>query len=136
LNQSVYSFHIKIPKKKEGVGLCIESYSMFSGEEEVLLNPPSPNEELKKAADEYERRGELLAEIIKNDEELGLYNEPFDNPLIKEDVEVINENKSLTAKLGELKKNGYKVSQLEEEEITTENTIEPTSPEKEDEKKK
>jgi hypothetical protein len=104
--------------------------------EEVLLNPPSPNEELKKAADEYERRGELLAEIIKNDEELGLYNEPFDNPLIKEDVEVINENKSLTAKLGELKKNGYKVSQLEEEEIATENTIEPTSPEKEDEKKK
>jgi hypothetical protein len=104
--------------------------------EEVLLNPPPPNEELKKAADEYERRGELLAEIIKNDEELGLYNEPFDNPLIKEDVEVINENKSLTAKLGELKKNGYKVSQLEEEEITTENTIEPTSPEKDDEKKK
>lgn len=30
---------IKIPKKKEGVGLCIESYSMFGGEEEVLLNP-------------------------------------------------------------------------------------------------
>jgi hypothetical protein len=122
--------------------------------EEVLLNPPPPNEELKKAAYEYERRGELLAEIIKNDEELGLYNEPFDNPLIKveeihqinedsgknssnkEESEVIVENKSLTAKLGELKKNGYKVSQLEEEEITTENTIEPTSPEKDDEKKK
>jgi hypothetical protein len=121
--------------------------------EEVLLNPPPPNEELKKAADEYKRRGELLAEIIKNDEELGLYNEPFDNPLIKvekihqinedsgknssnkEESEVIVENKSLTAKLGELKKNGYKVSQLEEE-ITTENIIEPTSPEKEDEKKK
>ena len=122
--------------------------------EEVLLNPPPPNEELKKAAYEYERRGELLAEIMKNDEELGLYNEPFDNPLIKveeihqinedsgknssnkEESEVIVENKSLTAKLGELKKNGYKVSQLEEEEITTENTIEPTSPEKDDEKKK
>ena len=122
--------------------------------EEVLLNPPPPNEELKKAAYEYERRGELLAEIIKNDEELGLYNEPFDNPLIKveeihqinedsgknssnkEESEVIVENKSLTAKLGELKKNGYKVSQLEEEEITTENTIEPTSPEMDDEKKK
>ena len=118
--------------------------------EEVLLNPPPPNEELKKAAYEYERRGELLAEIIKNDEELGLYNEPFDNPLIKveeihqinedsgknssnkEESEVIVENKSLTAKLGELKKNGYKVSQLEEEE----NTIEPTSPEMDDEKKK
>jgi len=122
--------------------------------EEVLLNPPPPNEELKKAAYEYERRGELLAEIMKNDEELGLYNEPFDNPLIKveeihqinedsgknssnkEESEVMVENKSLTAKLGELKKNGYKVSQLEEEEITTENTIEPTSPEKDDEKKK
>jgi hypothetical protein len=47
--------------------------------EEVLLNPPPPNEELKKAAEEYKRRGELLAEIIKNDEEMGLYDEPFDN---------------------------------------------------------
>ena len=52
--------------------------------EKHLMNPPPPNDELKKAADEYKRRGELLAEIIKNDEELGLYNEPFDNPLIKE----------------------------------------------------
>jgi len=52
--------------------------------EEALLNPKEPNEELKKAAEEYNRRGELLAEIMKNDEELGLYNEPFDNPLIKE----------------------------------------------------
>jgi hypothetical protein len=53
--------------------------------EETLLNPPKPNEELKKATDEYKRRGELLAEIMKNDEELGLYNEPFDNPMIKKD---------------------------------------------------
>lgn len=30
---------IKIPKGKEGIGLCIESYSMFQNEEEVLLNP-------------------------------------------------------------------------------------------------
>jgi hypothetical protein len=122
--------------------------------EEVLLNPPPPNEELIKSVEEYKRRGELLAEIIKNDEELGLYNEPFDNPLIKveeihqinedsgknssnkEESEVIVENKTLTAKLGELKKNGYKVSQLEEEDITPETTIETTSPEKEDEKKK
>jgi hypothetical protein len=113
--------------------------------EEVLLNPPSPNEKLKEAAkrysdevrekhthiddfdvnqkwdgiskevwdrmesiekqrdsihgpiteedlpptgayanSEYRQRGELLAEIMRNDEELGLYNEPFDNPLIKE----------------------------------------------------
>jgi ABC-type Co2+ transport system permease subunit len=53
--------------------------------EEVLMNPPPPNEELKKAAEEYKRRGELLAEIMKNDQELGLYEEPFDNPMIKKD---------------------------------------------------
>jgi hypothetical protein len=52
--------------------------------EDALLNPKEPNENLKRAAEEYKRRGELLAEIMKNDEELGLYNEPFDNPLIKE----------------------------------------------------
>lgn len=76
--------------------------------EEVLLNPPFPNEKLKEAAkkysdevkerykdvnvdfsDEYKRREELLSEIMKNDEELGLYNEPFDNPMIKE-LEVSN----------------------------------------------
>jgi hypothetical protein len=53
--------------------------------EETLLNPVPPNEELKKAAEEYKKRGELLKEIMKNDEELGLYDEPFDNPLIKDD---------------------------------------------------
>jgi hypothetical protein len=53
--------------------------------EEVLLNPPPPNEALVKAAEEHKRRGELLQEIIRNDEELGLYEEPFDNPLTKED---------------------------------------------------
>ena len=63
--------------------------------EEALLNPPPPNDELKKAAEEYKRRGELLAEIIKNDEELGLYNEPFDNPLIKE-PSVVPENEPET----------------------------------------
>ena len=61
--------------------------------EETLLNPPPPNDNLKSAAEyykmktdeEYKRRGELLTEIMKNDEEMGLYNEPFDNPMIKED---------------------------------------------------
>ncbi len=72
--------------------------------EEVLLNPPPPNEKLKEAAQRYsdevrekhthiddfeetsvkseltpEERGELLAEMMKNDQELGLYDEPFDN---------------------------------------------------------
>ena len=80
--------------------------------EEVLLNPPPPNEKLKEAAQRYsdevrekhthindfeetsvkseltpEERGEILAEMMKNDEELGLYNEPFDNPMIKEDLD-------------------------------------------------
>ena len=79
--------------------------------EEVLLNPLPPNEKLRKAAQRYsdevrekhthindfeetsvkseltpEERGEILAEMMKNDEELGLYNEPFDNPMIKEDI--------------------------------------------------
>ena len=54
--------------------------------EDVLLNPQGPNEELLKAAEKYKRRGELLSEIIKNDEELGLYDEPFENPLIKEEI--------------------------------------------------
>jgi hypothetical protein len=57
--------------------------------EDVLLNPQGPNEELIKAAEKYKKRGELLSEIIKNDEELGLYDEPFENPLIKE--EIVNE---------------------------------------------
>ena len=52
--------------------------------EEALLKQTEPNDKLKRAAEEYKRRGELLSEIMKNDEELGLYNEPFDNPMIKE----------------------------------------------------
>lgn len=60
--------------------------------EDVLLNPPLPNDELKKAADEYKRREELLAEIMKNDEELGLYDEPFDNPLMEPTIEEDNQN--------------------------------------------
>jgi hypothetical protein len=78
--------------------------------EEVLLNPPKPNEKLKEAAQRYsdevrekhthiddfeetsvkseltpEERGEILAEMMKNDQELGLYDEPYDNPMIKDD---------------------------------------------------
>ena len=71
--------------------------------EDVLLNPQGPNENLKSAAEyykmktdeEYKKRSELLSEIMKNDEELGLYNEPFDNPLIKEDnsrMDIIGQN--------------------------------------------
>jgi hypothetical protein len=52
--------------------------------EKHLANPKEPNEVLKKAADDYKKRSELLSEIMKNDEELGLYNEPFDNPMVKD----------------------------------------------------
>jgi cell division protein FtsB len=79
----------------------------FKKLEEVLLNPPLPNEKLKEASKRYsdevrekhtyindfdvehKRRGELLAEMMKNDQELGLYDEPFDNPMIKEPNEVV-----------------------------------------------
>jgi uncharacterized protein (DUF1778 family) len=87
--------------------------------EEVLFNPPPPNEALIKAAEKYkeqklkeilkreeetnlsqestinenivetpdkETQRELIIQIIRTDEELGLYNEPFDNPLIKEEL--------------------------------------------------
>jgi len=32
-------FKIKIPKDIEGIGLCIENYSLFSEEQEIVLNP-------------------------------------------------------------------------------------------------
>jgi hypothetical protein len=79
--------------------------------EKHLLNPEGPNEKLKEAAQRYsdevrekhthiedfketpvkpqltqEERGEILAEMMKNDQELGLYDEPFDNPLVKEET--------------------------------------------------
>jgi hypothetical protein len=84
--------------------------------EKHLLNPEGPNEKLKQAAQRYsdevrekhthvndfdetsvkpqltrEERGEILAEMMKNDQELGLYDEPFDNPLIKEEKEDISD---------------------------------------------
>jgi hypothetical protein len=52
--------------------------------ENALLNPQPPNEELTKAAEEYKKRGELLADMMQKDQELGLYDEPFDNPMVKE----------------------------------------------------
>jgi hypothetical protein len=66
---------------------------------EVLLNPPPPSEKLKEAAQKYsdevkekhthiddfvvdqKERGELLVEIMKSDEELGIYDETFNNPV-------------------------------------------------------
>jgi hypothetical protein len=80
--------------------------------EKHLLNPEGPNEKLKEAAQRYsdevrekhthiddfeetsikseltqEERGEILAEMMKNDQELGLY----DEPLVKEEKEDISD---------------------------------------------
>jgi hypothetical protein len=102
--------------------------------EEVLLNPPFPNEKLKEAAeryseevkerykdvnvdfsDEYKRRGELLSEIMQQDQELGLYEEPFDNPLVKE--EIVNET-PVTREETQIvfKERNFKPSVVEEKE--------------------
>jgi hypothetical protein len=64
--------------------------------ESVLLNPTPPNDNLKEAAKTYneqvipqptqEERREILKEIIKNDEELDLYDEPYENPIVKEET--------------------------------------------------
>lgn len=68
-----------------------------------LENPPEPNDALKDAAKKYkekieneqpkvnetpskQRIDEVLSEMMRLDEELGLYDEPFDNPLIKTEV--------------------------------------------------
>jgi len=72
-------------------------------------NPPQPNDALKAAAQKYkentvtsfqeqpkvnetpskEKIDEILSEMMRLDQELGLYDEPFDNPLVKEEVETI-----------------------------------------------
>ena len=53
--------------------------------EETLLNPPPPNEKLVEAAEKYkETQKEALIEMMKYDQELGLYDEPYENPLVKE----------------------------------------------------
>jgi hypothetical protein len=81
--------------------------------EEALLKQTEPNEKLKSAAEEYKRRGELLAEIMKNDQELGLYDEPFDNELIKEAEEAFKKEMESVAPFGER----YDLDNMTEEEL-------------------
>jgi hypothetical protein len=53
--------------------------------EETLLNPPPPNEKLMEVAKKYkEIQKEALIEMMEYDQKLGLYNEPFQNTLVKE----------------------------------------------------
>lgn len=79
--------------------------------ENHLLNPNPPNEALKKAAERYsdevrakhthindfeltdekEKQKDALIEMMENDQKMGLYDEPFDNPLIKEEKEEVSD---------------------------------------------
>lgn len=53
--------------------------------EDALLNPQGPNDKLREASENYKKtQRDDLIEMMRNDEELGLYDEPFDNPLVKE----------------------------------------------------
>lgn len=74
--------------------------------EKHLLNPEGPNEKLKAAAQRYSdkvkenhthienfepseeklKQREALIEMMENDQKLGLYDEPLDNPMIKTEV--------------------------------------------------
>jgi hypothetical protein len=118
--------------------------------EEVLMNPPPPNEQLKEAAKRYseevrekhthiddfvvdeqvekkeafgemlvkpqptqEERHELLVEMMKNDQELGLYDEPFDNPMIKEPV--VSDNPTVEQEKTQLQKLEEYVNPIQEE---------------------
>jgi hypothetical protein len=134
--------------------------------EETLLNPPKPNENLIKSAEEYKRH-EILTEMMKNDEELGLYDDTSDwdetlmdgledepsffteeetEKILQEEPITVSNKKSVT--IEQHKKNGYKVNQIPEDEermnIIGQNGNEglhydnegDTSLEKNDEKKK
>jgi hypothetical protein len=79
--------------------------------EKYLLNPNPPNEALKKAAEKYSekvrenhthindfeiseeklKQKEALIEMMENDQKLGLYDEPFDNPMVKEEDDNVSD---------------------------------------------
>lgn len=61
--------------------------------ESALLNPQGPNDKLRQAAEDYKKtQRDALIEMMKNDEELGLYDEPYENPLVKEEPLVEPQN--------------------------------------------
>jgi hypothetical protein len=78
--------------KKEKQDILDNTIDLFNDQNEKVMtdfvdNVVRNNSELEngKWVDEEKlKQRELLSEIIKNDEELGLYDEPFDNPLVKE----------------------------------------------------
>jgi hypothetical protein len=105
-------------------------------------NPPEPNDALKAAAKKYkenvqeqpkvnetpskEKIDEILSEMMRLDEELGLYNEPFDNPLVKDEVETIVPALS-DEEVMEMNQDEYERKLDTDDEIVS--TIEPTEEE-------
>jgi hypothetical protein len=80
--------------QKEKQDILDNTIDLFNTENENVItdfvdNVIRNNSELENGKwidEEKLKQRELLAEIIKNDEELGLYNEPFENPMIDEDI--------------------------------------------------
>jgi hypothetical protein len=78
--------------KKEKQDILDNTIDLFNNQNEKVMtdfvdNVIRNNSELENGKwidEEKLKQRELLSEIIKNDEELGLYDEPFDNPMIKE----------------------------------------------------
>jgi len=105
-------------------------------------NPPEPNDALKAAAKKYkenlqeqpkvnetpskEKIDEILSEMMRLDEELGLYDEPFDNPLIKDEVETVVPALS-DEEVMEMNQDEYERKLDTDDEIVS--TIEPTEEE-------
>lgn len=105
-------------------------------------NPPEPNDALKVAAKKYkenlqeqpkvnetpskEKIDEILSEMMRLDQELGLYDEPFDNPLIKDEVETVVPALSDEAVM-EMNQDEYERKLDTDDEIVS--TIEPTEEE-------
>lgn len=93
--------------------------------EKHLSNPPEPNEALKDAAKRYEeninkeKQRDLLVQMMENDQKLGLYDEPFDNPMIKNDElnEKLNEVQPETFKEEPTILNTEVVPALSDEEV-------------------
>jgi hypothetical protein len=112
-------------------------------------NPPEPNDALKEAAKKYaekmekatlasdeqpeikkastkEKIDEVLSEMMRLDQELGLYDEPFDKPLVKDEVETIVPALS-DEEVMEMNQDEYERKLDTEDEIVS--TIEPTEEE-------
>lgn len=69
---------IRIPAKKKGIGLCIESYSNFPQEEEIIL-PPSSRLRLEKIIEIDERHTHILDKPVKKKYEFTLLDNNYMN---------------------------------------------------------